>query len=112
MRSVGGHILASSQAIAVAERQDVERVAREIIAAASHEFPRVSLHLDFETPRDDHEDAYLWITPGTDDRDEINDIWGFVIQLVQDAYQEQDIYLVARMRGVGSILRERPLDKE
>ena len=52
------------------------------------------------------------MTPGTDDRDEINDIWGFVIQLVQDAYQEQDIYLVARMRGVGTILRDRPSDKE
>lgn len=112
MRSLEGHKLACSQAIAVAERQDVERVAREIIAAASQEFSGLSLPLDFETPRDDHEDAYLWITPGTDDRDEINDIWGFGIQLVQDAYQEQDIYLVARMRGVGTILRERPLDKE
>jgi hypothetical protein len=94
----------------MAEREEVEQVARGIIEDASREFPRVSLRLDFETPRDDHEDAYLWITPGTDDREEINDIWGFLIQLVQDAYQEHDIYLVARMRGAGTILRDRPLD--
>ena len=94
----------------MAEREDVERVAQRIIEGTSREFPGISLRLDFETPRDDHEDAYLWITPGTDDREEINDIWGFVIKLVQDAYQEQDIYLVARMRGVGTILRDRPSD--
>jgi len=69
----------------VAERQDVERVARGIIEEASREFPEISLRLDFETPRDDHEDAYLWITPGTADREEINDIWGFVIHMVQDS---------------------------
>ncbi len=96
----------------MAERQDVERVAHGIIGDASREFPGVSLRLNFETPRDDHEDAYLWITPGTDDREEINDIWGFVIQMVQDAYQEHDIYLVARMRGVGTIVRERPSDAD
>ncbi len=96
----------------MAERRDVERVARGIIEDASREFSGLSLRLDFETPRDDHEDAYLWITPGTDDREEINDIWGFVIQLVQDAYQEHDIYLVARMRGVGTILRDRPSDAD
>ncbi len=96
----------------MAERQDVERVARGIIEDASREFPGVSLRLDFETPRDDHEDAYLWITPETDDREEINDIWGFVIQMVQDAYQEHDIDLVARMRGVGTIVRDRPSDAD
>ncbi len=94
----------------MAERQDVERVAQRIIDDTSREFPGISLRLDFETPMDDHEDAYLWITPGTDDREEINDISGFVIRLVQDAYQEHDIYLVARMRGVGTILRDRRSD--
>ncbi len=82
----------------MAERQDVERVARGIIEDATREFPGIFLRLDFETPRDDHEDAYLWITPGTEDREEINDIWGFVIQLVQDAYQGHDIYLGAYAR--------------
>jgi hypothetical protein len=96
----------------VAERQDVEQVARGIIDGTSREFPGVSLRLDFETPRDEHEDAYLWITPERDDREEINDIWGFVIKLVQDAYQEHDICLVARMRGVGTILRDRPSDAD
>ena len=96
----------------MAERRDVERVARGIIEDASREFSGISLRLDFETPRDDHEDAYLWITPGTDDREEINDIWGFVIQMVQDAYREDDIYLVARMRGVGTIVRDRPSDAD
>ncbi len=67
----------------MAEHQDVERVAQAIIEDISREFPGVSLRLDFETSREEHEDAYLWITPGTDDREEINDIWGFVIQLVQ-----------------------------
>jgi hypothetical protein len=100
------------QAIAVAERRDVERVARGIIEGASREFPGLSLRLDFETPRDEHEDAYLWITPETDDREEINDIWGFIIQMVQDAYQEHDIYILARMRGVGVILRDRPSDQD
>lgn len=51
-------------------------------------------------------------TPPGRTTEEINDIWGFVIQLVQYAYQEQDIYLVACMRGVGTILRDRPSDKD
>ncbi len=96
----------------MAERQDVERVAQGITEEASREFPGMSLRLDFETPRDDHEDAYLWITLGTDDREEINDIWGFVIHMVQDAYKEHGIYLVARMRGVGTIVRERRSDAD
>ncbi len=96
----------------MAEHQDVERVAQGIIEDVSREFSGVSLRLDFETPRDDHEDAYLWITPETDDREEINDIWGFVRHMVQDAYKEKDIYLVARMRGVGTIVRERPSDAD
>ena len=96
----------------MAERRDVERVAQGIIEDATREFSGIFLRLDFETPRDDHEDAYLWITPGTDDREEINDIWGFVIQMVQDAYREDDIYLVARMRGVGTIVRDRPSDAD
>ncbi len=96
----------------MAERRDVERVARRIIEDATREFSGIFLRLDFETPRDDHEDAYLWITPGTDDREEINDIWGFVIRMVQDAYREDDIYLVARMRGVGTIVRDRPSDAD
>ncbi len=71
----------------MAERRDVERVAQGIIEDATREFSGIFLRLDFETPRDDHEDAYLWITPGTDDREEINDLWGFVIHMVQDAYK-------------------------
>jgi hypothetical protein len=96
----------------VPDRPEVERVAREIIGTVSREFPGVSLELDFDTPRDDHEDARLWITAGTDDRDEINDIWGFAIKLVQDAFEQDDVYLVARMRGAGVIDRDRPQDKE
>lgn len=112
MRSVDGPKFDCSQVIAAAERQDVERVARRDYSGRFQEFSGPSLHLDSDTPRDDHEGAYLWITPGTDDREEINDIWGFVIQLVQDAYQEHDIYLVARRRGVGAILGGRPLDTD
>ena len=95
----------------MASREDTERVARAIIDAVAREFPGVALHLDFDTPRDDHEDAHLWITPGTEDREEINEIWGYAIKLVQDAYNDEDVYLVARMKGVGVIDRERPADQ-
>jgi hypothetical protein len=96
----------------MAERQAVERVAQTLIEAVEREFPGVTLTLDFETDRGDHEDAYLWIEPGTDDREEINEIWGYAIRLVQDAYNDEDIYLVARMKGVGVIDRERPRDAD
>ena len=73
-----GYKLACSQAIAVAE---TPRCRTGRTRDYSGRFPGILVvvpgHLDFETPRDDHEDAYLWITPGTDDRDEISDIWGF-----------------------------------
>lgn len=96
----------------MAERPMVESVAGEIIHTVSREFPGVALELDFETPRDDHEDAYLWITPNTEDREEINEIWAVAIKMVQDAFEDRDVYLVARMRGAGAIIRDRPLDKE
>lgn len=87
-------------------------MARGIIDTVSREFPGVELELDFDTPRDDHEDAYLWITPGTDDREEINDIWAVAIKFVQDAFNEDDVYVVARMKGAGVIDRRRSGDKE
>jgi hypothetical protein len=95
----------------MATREDAERAAGRIIEAVTREFPGVSLQLDFESPRDDHEDARLWISANTDDREEINDIWGYAIKLVQDAYNDEDVYLVARMKGVGVIDRERPADQ-
>jgi hypothetical protein len=94
----------------MADRHQAERVAHEIIDAVSREFPGASLDLDFETARADHEDALLWITPGTEDRDDINEMWGYAIKLVQDAFRNDDVYLRARMRGVGIIDRERPAD--
>jgi hypothetical protein len=96
----------------MATREDTERVAKRIIDAVTREFPGVSLQLDFDTPRDVHEDARLWITPGTDDREEINEIWGYAIKLVQDAYNNEDVYVVARMKGAGTIDRERPSDAD
>ena len=96
----------------MAARQTVERVANGIIARVVSEFPRSALEIDFEAKRQEHEDAYLWITPGTDDEDEIKDLWGFTINLVQDAFQSEDVYLVARMRGVSVIVRDRPEDQE
>ena len=94
----------------MALRSDVERVAAGIIAAVTSEFRSAEAVLDFETSRDEHEDAFLWITPGTDDREEINEMWGYAIKLVQDAYNSEDVYLVARMKGVGVIDRERSAD--
>jgi hypothetical protein len=96
----------------MADRADVERVAGGIIEAVSREFPGVTVQLDLDAPTDDHEDAYLWIDAPTDDREDINDVWGFAIKLVQDAFDEEDVYLVARMRGAGIIDRERTGDKE
>ena len=96
----------------MATREETERRVEEIIDAVTREFPGASISLDFDTPRGEHEDAFLWITPGTDDREEINEIWGYAIKLVQDAYQEDDVYLVARMRGVGVIDRDRPADAD
>ena len=96
----------------MADRDTTTRVAQEVIDAVQREFPDVSLTLDFERERDEHEDAFLWISPGTDDREEINEIWGYAIKLVQDAYNEEDVYLVARMKGVGVIDRKRSLDAD
>ena len=96
----------------MADRQSVEQVANRIMASVTSEFPKAALELDFGTKTQEHEDAYLWITPGTDDEDEIKDLWGFAIKLVEGAFQGEDVYLVARMRGVGTIIRDRPEDKE
>jgi hypothetical protein len=96
----------------MADREATEEVAERIIAAVVREFPGVTLTLDYERERDEHEDAYLWITPGTDDREEINEIWGYAIKLVQDAYNDEDVFLVARMKGVGVIDRKRSLDAD
>jgi hypothetical protein len=96
----------------MADRETTDRVALAIIDAVTREFRGVSIALDFETERDDHEDAFLWITAGTEDREEINEIWGYAIKLVQDAYTEEDVYIVARMKGVGVIDRERSADAD
>ena len=89
----------------MAERALVESVASDIIAEIVREFPALTLELDFDTAREEHQDAYIWISaPGADD-EQINEIWGYVIQMVQGAYQERDVYLVARMRGVEIIDR-------
>ena len=96
----------------MADSERAQRVAEAIIEAVTHEFPGVSMTLDFETERDDHEDAFLWITAGTDDREEINEIWGYAIKLVQDAYRDDDVYLVARIKGAGVIDRERSADAD
>jgi hypothetical protein len=96
----------------MADKETTERVAKTVIEAVQREFPGVDITLDFETDRGDHEDAFLWISAGTDDREEINEIWGYAIRLVQDAYNDEDVYLVARMKGVGVIDRERPPDAD
>jgi hypothetical protein len=87
-----------------------ERVAAEVAEDVEREFPGVSVTLDFDAAREEQERAILWISPGTEDREEINDIWAYAVKLVQDAYNSEDVYLVARMKGVGVIDRERPSD--
>lgn len=98
--------------MAMASRPETEHAGARLIEDLEREFPGVTLQLDFDTPRDDHEDAYLWITPNTDDSEEIKEIWGYAIKLVQDAYNEADVYFVARMKGAGIIDRERPSDAD
>jgi hypothetical protein len=102
----------AGDSLRMADRQTVERVANRIVAKVVSEFPRSALEIDFEAKRQEHEDAYLGITPGTDDEDEIKDLLGFAIGLVQEAFQSEDVYLVARMRGVSVIIRDRPEDQE
>lgn len=96
----------------MANRAETEHAAAQIIEDIEREFPGIAVQLDFDTPRDDHEDAYLWITPGTEDSEEIKEIWGYAIKLVQDAYNETDVYFVARIRGAGTIDRERQSDAD
>ncbi len=96
----------------MAAREEVERVAARVAQALQAEFPGVSARLDFEAAEGEHEDAYLWIDPGTEDEEEIKEIWGYAVKLVQDAYQDEDVYLVARLRGAGIIDRRRPLDQD
>ena len=96
----------------MASRAETEHAAAQIIEDITREFPGVTVRLDLETPRDEHEDAYLWITPGSDDTEEIKEIWGYAIKLVQDAYNEADVYFVARIKGAGIIERERPSDAD
>lgn len=93
----------------MAERATVERAGHEIMAAVSAEFPDVSLTLDFETPRDDYEDAYLWLTSPDADPEHLNEVWAYTIKLVQAAYDTEDVYLVARVRGA-IIIRDREGD--
>jgi hypothetical protein len=96
----------------MADRETSERAARRIIEELTREFPGVEAELDFETEREEHEDAFLWISAGAKDEEEIKEIWGYAIKLVQDAYANEDVYLVARMKGAGVIDRDRPPDQD
>ncbi|HXG43069.1 MAG TPA: hypothetical protein VNL95_10150 [Dehalococcoidia bacterium] len=96
---------------AMADPHQVLQVARRIAQAVEREFPHARIEIDLDTPRDEHEDAYLWLEPGTQDEEELHETWAYLIKLVQDAYDQEDVYLVARVRGA-VILRDRPADKE
>lgn len=96
----------------MAEREAVRRVAEEIIGQVQREFPHARLELDFDQPRREDEDAYLWVSTGSQDDEEVADLWGFTIGLVEDAYEQHDIYLVARMKGRDVIIREKSYDTE
>ncbi|HZP25768.1 MAG TPA: hypothetical protein VFB90_01855 [Dehalococcoidia bacterium] len=95
----------------MADRALVEQAAADIIAAVTAEFPGTTFELDFDTPRDDYEDAFLWLTPDDPDPENLNEVWAYAIKLVQDVYDEKDVYLVARVRG-GVIIRERDYESE
>ena len=95
----------------MADRAIVEQVAGDIIAAVVAEFPGTGLELDFETPRDDYEDAFLWLAPTDTEPEVVNEVWAYAIKLVQQAYDEKDVYLVSRVRGA-VIIREREYESE
>jgi hypothetical protein len=95
----------------VAELELVRRIAAVIIREVQREFPHADLKLDFDYPRQEHEDAYLWVSAPEAEEEEVNDLWGFLIELVQRAFQEEDVYLVARMQG-RTVIRDRSMDKE
>jgi len=95
----------------VAEVEHVRRTAERIIREVQREFPNAALKLDFDYPRQEHEDAYLWVSAPDAEDEEVSNLWGFLIELVQRAFQEEDVYLVARMQG-RTVIRDRPMDKE
>jgi hypothetical protein len=95
----------------VADRALVEQAANDIIAAVTAEFAGTSFELDFETQRDDYEDAFLWLTPADSDPERVNEVWAYAIKLVQDVYNEKDVYLVARVRG-SVVIRDREYETE
>lgn len=96
----------------MADPEAIRAAADAIIAEVEREFPNAKLELDFDQPAQDHEDAYLWVdAPDAGDED-VSELWGFVIERVQQAFQDNDIYLVARMRGRAVVMRDRPYDKE
>ena len=86
-------------------------MAHRIAQAVEREFPGARVDIDLQTPRDEHEDAYLWLEPASQDEEELHETWAYLIKLVQEAYDQEDVYLVARVRGA-VILRDRPSDKE
>ena len=96
----------------MAELEAVRRVAAEIIREVQREFPHARLELDSEHPRRQDEDAYLWVSSDSQDDEEVGDLWGYAIGLVKQAYQDHDVYLVARMRHRDVIIREKRYDTE
>jgi hypothetical protein len=98
--------------VPMADPEAVRAVANAIIAEVEREFPGAKLELDFDRPAQDHEDAYLWVSAAGADDDDVADLWGFVIERVQRAFQDNDVYLVARMRDRAVVVRDRPYDKE
>jgi len=96
----------------MSEPDEVRALAGEIIEQVEREFTGATLELDFDHPRQEHEDAVLWVTAPDDDDEAWGELWGFVIGLVQEAFQQHDVYLVARPKGRQVVLRERATDKE
>lgn len=89
----------------MADRETVERVAAAIIRELTSEFPHARCWLDFAV--DDgavFEDAYLYLATSTESEGERQDLWRHVIRACQAAWEEADVFLVARMEGGAPIL--------
>lgn len=89
----------------MADRETVERVAAAIIRDLTSEFPHARCWLAFDVEEDAvFEDAHLYVATSTESEEERQDLWRHVTRACQAAWEEADVFLVARMEGGAPIL--------
>ena len=81
----------------VTAREIARSTAQEIATAISREFKHTQVKIELRRGESE-EDGYLWIKTSSQDEEEIADLWRFAIKACEDAWQEHDVFLVARLR--------------